>query len=134
MSQPIRWVLSVDEETVQIVDRWQEKLSPFADGNRSLLVRLLIKLWDKAATDATLAPMLAGLQGIKFNNSSYSELPAPTLSEGRTKPPVRSTFGEGTRRGRVSNVSRRSRLVSVVAVAYGTSFPLHSTRFIGRAA
>lgn len=123
MSQPIRWVLSVDEETVQIVDRWQQKLSPFADGNRSLLVRLLIKLWDKAATDATLAPMLVGLQGLKVIKSEY-ELPAPSLSvEGRAKPPVRTGQVGGSHRGRVSGVSRR---VALATEAYGiTFFPLH---------
>ena len=133
MSQPIRWSVSVDEETVRLEKRWREKFSPMTK-SRSSVVVLLFKLWDEVATDPKVIPLLAALQGLKVNKSEY-ELPAPTLSvEGRAKPPVRSTFGEGTHRGRVSGVSRRSCLASVVAVAYGTSFPLHSTRFIGRAA
>lgn len=123
MGEPIRWSLSVDEETVAIAERWKVKFAPFAD-TRSKLVRTLLKLWDRAATDEKLTPLLIALQGLKLNNLSQPELESPAHGESGAKSPVRVALkGSAAHRGR-EFVSRK-----MASEAYRAPFFFHfSTR------
>jgi hypothetical protein len=44
MSAPIRWVISVDEETAALLERLRERYAPLSGNNRSALIRLLLKM------------------------------------------------------------------------------------------
>ena len=148
MSQPIRWSVSVDKETDAIAEILQQWYSDSVGAQRSRLVQFIIKRWYRLGMAGKLPAALLPEQGINqaisseeittFNNSSQNEFPAATPHmplTGRAKPPVRTRSVQSARRGEVSGVSRRvATRREAVVWAYGTSFPLHSTRFSWRSA
>lgn len=120
MGETIRWVVSVDEETAAIAEKWEGKLSPFADGNRSLLVRLLFKLWDTFASHYTLNALVEAIQatkGIKTYQRSFDFSAFPT----EKKPPRRAVpqaENPTVRRLAFSRLSEAGRLGEEMAASH----------------
>lgn len=52
MGERLRWVISVDDDTQRLADRWQEQFAPLVGANRSSLVRLVFKTLDRLGMTA----------------------------------------------------------------------------------
>lgn len=146
MGEPIRWSVSVDKETDAIAEILQRAFAEYVGTNRSRLVCFLFKRFHRMA--GNVAAQLEAEQGINqaisseeiinFNNSSQ-QFPVHAAPEGRAKPLTRISSASqqrtpGARRREVSGVSQRRAVGEAKGRAWGTSFPLNSTRVSWRAA
>lgn len=143
MGERLRWVISVDEDTQLLADRWQEQFSPLVGSNRSSLVRLVFKTLDRLGfTAATITAALAQSQELRRITAEQDVAQCHTPSQqfpaqafpvdGRAKPLKRIVAhpSKGARQREVRGVSRRT----AASVAWGTSLATHFTRFSRRAA
>ena len=149
MAEPIRWSVSVDEETDARRKRLHARLFSIIRKNKSMLVQLVFE-WAEFSgfTAETVVPMMMRRQGITsaiaeqpvttFNNSSQQfpsaveESPSPA---GRLKPLTRTSQppARGVRQRAIHGISGR---MATAKVPYGTSFlyRFNSTRFMRGAA
>ena len=141
MGGPIRWSVSVDEETDARGKRLHSRIFSIIRKNRSLLVQLVFE-WAEFSgfTPETVTAMMMRRQGItsaiaeqpvtSFNNSSQQ---FPSVEEaspaGRLKPLTRTSQppARGVRQRAIHGVSRRTvtslgSVASVEAVAYKSPF------------
>jgi hypothetical protein len=136
VGEPIRLVISVDEETKRILDRWQALFFPLVGDNRSRLFRLAVQTLDRLGfTAETVMHALNHTQRIKLANVEQdvttfnnSEQVFPNAKKPLVRAPSpRSTAHRGLE---VGGVSRRD----AANQAWFTSLIIHSTPVNERAA
>ena len=88
MGEQIRWSVSVRSRTAQLVEKWRQKFAPFTEDSRSATLCLIVDLWDRAATDPRVVPLLEALQLLQGVTASQLELDFPVATTGK-KPPCR---------------------------------------------
>jgi len=138
MGEPIRVVISLDEETQQRLARWQEQFSMLVGDNRSRLVRLALETLDWLGfTPDTVIAAMNQAQRIKVINFAQSQFNFPSASitpqQLGPKPPVRAInpTTPGSSRGRRLSAIKRVAVVGQAKVhrTWGTSLSGHLSPF-----
>lgn len=100
MGERLRWVISVDDDTQRLADRWQEQFAPLVGANRSSLVRLVFKTLDRLGMTAANVMVALDIpqrlndtnreQGVAQCHNS-SQLPNDVVSDNTPVPSARRT-------------------------------------------